>query len=113
MHGFLPTPTPDRIVRKNRHATIEALLLEHVMQGVLYYFRVTSKFFAMRESTLKAAFLTVPKGAVVETCCEFHESGIVKIKVGDQPLFAFMRDLREKTEPLGRATLVRTASVEN
>jgi hypothetical protein len=83
------------------------------MQGVLYYFRVTSQFFAMRESTLEPAFLTVPKGAVVETCCEFHDSGLVKIKVGDQPLFAFMRDLREKAQPLDRATLVRTASVVN
>jgi hypothetical protein len=67
----------------------------------------------MRESTLKPAFLTVPKGAVLETSCEFHESGLVQIKLEDQPLFAFMRDLREQAEPVDEPMLVRAASVGN
>jgi len=54
----------------------------------------------MRESNLSPAFITVPKGAVVETSYELHNPGLVQIKVEDQPLFAFMRDLRERAEPL-------------
>jgi hypothetical protein len=65
----------------------------------------------MRDSNLSPAFLTVPKGAVVETSCEFHESGLVQIKLEDQQLYAFMRDLRELAEAVDEPMLVRSASV--
>jgi hypothetical protein len=63
-------------------------------------FRVISPFLAMRESNQSPAFLTVPKGAIIETSHELHQPGLVQIKAADQPLFAFMRDLRERAEPL-------------
>ena len=69
------------------------------MQAVLNL-RVISSFLAMRESSLSPAFITVPKGAVVETSNELHQPGLVLIKLADQLLFAFMRDLRESAEPL-------------
>jgi hypothetical protein len=65
----------------------------------------------MRDSNLSPAFLTVPKGAVVETSCEFHASGLVQIKLEDQRLYAFMRDLRELAEAVDEPMLVRSASV--
>ena len=68
------------------------------MQAVLHL-RVVSAFLAMRDSNLSPAFFTIPKGAVLETSYELHQPGLVHIKVGDQPLFAFMRDLRERAEP--------------
>jgi hypothetical protein len=62
--------------------------------------RVTSAFLAMRESNQSPAFLMVPKGAVVETSYELDHPGLVRIKLQDQPLFAFIRDLRESAEPV-------------
>jgi len=54
----------------------------------------------MRESSLSPAFITVPKGAVVETSNELHQPGLVLIRLADEPLFAFIRDLRESAEPV-------------
>jgi hypothetical protein len=72
--------------------------------------RVISPFLAMRESNQSPAFLTVPKGAIVETSNELHQPGLVLIKLADQLLFAFMRDLRESAEPLdGYASLLTEA----
>jgi hypothetical protein len=75
--------------------------LERVVQAVLNL-RVISPFLAMRESNLSLAFFTVPKGAVVETSDELDQPGLVRIKLQDQPLFAFIRDLRESAEPIDR-----------
>ena len=69
------------------------------MQAVLNL-RVIFPFLAMRESSLSPAFITIPKGAVVETSNELHQPGLVLIRLADQLLFAFMRDLRENAEPL-------------
>ena len=54
----------------------------------------------MRESNQSPAFLTVPKGAVLETSDELDQPGLVRVKLQDKPLFAFIRDLRESAEPL-------------
>jgi hypothetical protein len=66
------------------------------------HLRVVSPFLAMRESSLSPAFFMVPKGAVLETSYELHQPGLVQIKVQDQDqsLFAFLRDLRERAEPV-------------
>ena len=72
--------------------------LECVVQAVLNL-RVISPFLAMRESNQSPAFLTVPKGAVVETSYELDQPGLVQIKLGNQLLLAFRRDLRESAEP--------------
>jgi hypothetical protein len=87
-----------------RHATIGALLppLERAVQAVLNLL-VTSPFLAMRESNQSPAFLTVPKGAVVETTYELDHPGLVRITLQDQPLFAFIRDLRESAELVDRS----------
>ena len=69
------------------------------MQAVLHL-RVVSPFLAMSQSNLSPAFFTVPKGAVIETSYELDQPGLVQIKVEDQRLFAFIRDLRERAEPL-------------
>jgi hypothetical protein len=55
---------------------------------------------AMRESNQSPAFLTVSKGAVVETSYDLDYPGLVRIKLQGQPLFAFIRDLRESAEPV-------------
>ena len=73
--------------------------LEHVVQAILNL-RVISPFLAMGESNQSPVFLTVPKGAVVETSFDLHRPGLVRIKLQDQPLFAFIRDLRESAEPV-------------
>jgi len=72
------------------------------------HLRVVSAFLAMRESSLSPAFFTVPKGAVLETSYELHQPGLVQIKLRnqDQSLFAFMRDLRERAEPLDESVLL-------
>jgi hypothetical protein len=64
--------------------------------------RVTWPFLAIRESNRSPAFFTVPKGAVVETSYELDHLGLVRIKLQNQLLFAFMRDLRESAEPVDR-----------
>jgi hypothetical protein len=75
--------------------------LEYVVQTL--NLRVTSPFLAMRQSNLSPAFFTVPEGSVVETSYELHQPGLVLIKLADQLLFAFMRDLRESAEPVDNA----------
>jgi hypothetical protein len=82
--------------RYNRSSTT---YLEHVVQAVLNL-RVICPFLAMRESNQSPAFLTVPKGAALETSFDLHQAGLVRIKLQDQPLFAFIRDLRESAEPV-------------
>ena len=72
---------------------------ERGVQAILHL-RVIAPFLAMRQSSLRPAFFTVPKGAVVETSYELHQPGLVLIKLEDQSLFAFMRDLREQAEPV-------------
>ena len=67
------------------------------MQAVLNL-RVICPFLAMRESNQSPALLTVPKGAVVETSYDLSYPGLVRIKLQDQALFAFIRDLRESAE---------------
>jgi hypothetical protein len=65
----------------------------------------------MRDSNLAPAFLTVPKGAVVETSSERHQPGLIPITVDSQPLLAFMRDLREQAEPVDASPVPRERSV--
>jgi hypothetical protein len=71
--------------------------------------RVTSPFLAMRESNESPAFLMVPKGAVVETSFDLYKPGLARIKMQDQPLFAFIRDLRESAEPVDRSRIAVAA----
>ena len=75
------------------------------MQAVLHL-RVTSPFVAFRESRDRPAFCVVPRGAVVESSSAPPQGGLVPIKVDDQSLLAFTRDLQDRAEPLdGSASL--------
>ena len=75
------------------------------MQAVLHL-RVISPFVAFRESRDKPAFWVVPRGAVVESSSDPSQGGLVPIKVDDQSLLAFTRDLQDRAEPLdGSASL--------
>jgi hypothetical protein len=58
----------------------------------------------MRDSNLTPAFVTVPKGAVIEISREVYEPWLVQITMDNQPLLAFMRDLRELAEPINVST---------
>jgi hypothetical protein len=42
----------------------------------------------------------VPVGSIVETREEFHSPGLFEIRLNDEPLLAFMRDIDECTEPV-------------
>ena len=68
--------------------------------SALLHLRVVSPFFAFRNSSDRPAFCTIPKGAVVETLNGSGQGGLVPIKVEDQSLLAFIRDLQERAEPL-------------
>ena len=75
------------------------------MQAVLHL-RVTSPFVAFRDSSDRPAFCIVRRGAVVESSNDSSQCGLVPIKVDDQSLLAFTRDLQERAEPLdGSASL--------
>jgi hypothetical protein len=68
--------------------------------SALLHLRVVSPFLAFRQSSGTPAFCTVPKGAVVESPGETSRGGLVGIKLDDQSLLAFRRDLEERAEPL-------------
>jgi hypothetical protein len=69
----------------------------------LVSFRVVSSFLALKPSQKRETFVTVPAGSIIETAAEVGESGFVTITLQDQVLFAFMRDLEERSEPLQQA----------
>jgi hypothetical protein len=66
-------------------------------------FRVLSSFVAFHTVVTNKPFLTVPIGSIIETGEEFHSPGLFEIRLNDQPLLAFMRDIEECTEPMDLA----------
>jgi hypothetical protein len=69
-------------------------------------FRVLSSFVAFHTLVTNKPLLTVPVGSIIETCHEFHTPGLFEIRLNDQPLVAFMRDIEECTEPMDLACAV-------
>jgi len=69
-------------------------------------FRVLSPFVAFHAVVTNKPFLTVPVGSIVETREEVHSPGLFEIRLNDQPLLAFMRDIDECTEPMNLARAV-------
>ena len=64
--------------------------------------RVTSSFVAFKSFTRNHGFVTVPEGAIIETfSADLYHPGLLPIKLGDEELDAFARDIKERTEPLG------------
>jgi len=76
------------------------------MSSPIVRFRVLSSFVAFHTVVTNKSFLTVPVGSIVETREEFHSPGLFEIRVNDQPLLAFMRDIEESTEPMHLARAV-------
>ena len=73
------------------------------MSSPIARFRVLSPFVAFHTVATNKPLLTVPVGSIVEIRQEVHSPGLFEIRVNDQPLFAFMRDIEECTEPMGLA----------
>ena len=69
-------------------------------------FRVVSPFVAFHTIGTNKPLLTVPVGSIVETREEFHSPGLFEIRLNDQPLLAFMRDIQECTESMELARAV-------
>jgi hypothetical protein len=76
------------------------------MSSPILRFRVLSSFVAFHTVVTNKPLLTVPVGSVIETREEFHTPGLFEIRLNDQPLLAFMRDIDECTEPMDLARAV-------
>jgi len=70
------------------------------MSSPIIRFRVLSPFVAFHTVVTNNPLLTVPVGSIIETREEFHSPGLFEIRLNDQPLLAFMRDIEECTEPM-------------
>lgn len=81
--------------------SIPDFVLERYMSSPIARFRVLSSFVAFRTVVTNKPLLTVPIGSIIETGEEFHSPGLFEIRLNDQPLLAFMRDIDECTEPMG------------
>jgi hypothetical protein len=62
--------------------------------------RVVSPILAVTPSNEPHGFITVPQGSLIETPDSLYEPGLICIKLGEQELLAFRRDIEERCEPL-------------
>jgi hypothetical protein len=76
------------------------------MSSPIARFRVVSPFLAFQADVTSKPFLRVPVGSIVETREEVHSPGLFEIRLNDQSLLAFMRDIDECTEPMDLARAV-------
>lgn len=76
------------------------------MSSPVARFRVVSPFLVFHAVVTNKPFLTVPVGSIIETHQEVHSPGLFEIRLNDQPLLAFMRDIEECTEPMNLARAV-------
>jgi hypothetical protein len=60
--------------------------------------RVLSPFLASQTGRQGASFVTILPGPIIETSGDLDEPGLHCIRVGDQELFAFTRDINERSE---------------
>jgi hypothetical protein len=63
-------------------------------------FRVLSPFVVIQPLISGPPFITLPQGSIIETQEEIRSPGLAEIRLNNQPLLAFMRDIEERTEPL-------------
>jgi hypothetical protein len=61
-------------------------------------FRVLSSFLVVQMSAQKERYITIPAGAIIETCSDMQEPGLVTITLNGAPLLAFHRDIVERSE---------------
>lgn len=70
------------------------------MSGNTYY-RVVSSFVAVTNpERSRGSFATVPSGAIIEADSDLEEPGLIEIRLRDQILWAFARDIQERSEKL-------------
>ena len=75
-------------------------------------FRVVSSFVAFHAFAKNHPFVMVPIGSIIEAQKEFQEPGLVAIRLDDQSLLAFMRDIEDHTVRLHRASVVQMERLE-
>ena len=60
---------------------------------------VRHRVFSPILTTTKArGFVTIPAGSIVETSDDMYEPGLHSIRLGNEELFAFTRDIEERSE---------------
>ena len=67
---------------------------------MLLRYRVCSPFLAVYNPNKGNSFCTIPPESVIWTEEAPTRPGLIKITFGDQELFAFARDIHERTQPL-------------
>lgn len=75
-------------------------------------YRVLAPFVVIQPFSHRPPFVTVPRGAVIETREEIRSPGLAEIRLNNQPLLAFMRDIEEHTEPLASPHVVGVVDVD-
>ena len=53
-------------------------------------------------ATKARGFVTLPVGSIIETSDSLDEPGLHSIKLGNEELFAFTRDIEERSERIGQ-----------
>ena len=53
-------------------------------------------------ATKARGFVTLPVGSIIETSDSLDEPGLHSIKLGNEELFAFTRDIEERSERIDR-----------
>ena len=76
------------------------------MSSPITRLRVRFSFVAFHMVVTNKPLLTVPVGSIIETRDEFHSPGLFEIRLNDQRLLAFMRDIEECTVPIELACAV-------
>lgn len=64
------------------------------------YYKVVSPFLAVRKANQPRGFVTVPMGAIIEVSGVPPEPGLMAVKLGNEDLLVFTRDIRDRSEPL-------------
>jgi hypothetical protein len=49
-------------------------------------------------TTKEQGFITIPPGSIIETSDNVNEPGLYAIRLADEELFAFARDIQERSE---------------
>jgi hypothetical protein len=64
--------------------------------------RVVSPFLAIRALTKVHGFVILPVGSIIETSDSLDDPGLHSVRLGDEELFAFTRDIEERSERIDR-----------
>ena len=68
------------------------------------YYRVVDSFVAVTSpERARGTFTTVPSGSIIETDSDLQEPGLIEIRLRDETLWAFTRDIQERSEKLAES----------